>query len=57
MMALGAYMYATEHSIQHLTPNQIDLANKVIAVLSPIEEITKSISTDTTSSSVIIPFI
>ena len=40
-----------------LTPYQLDLIGKVIAVLNPIEEITKSISTDAASVSLIIPFI
>ena len=38
-MALGAY--AMEYTIPQLTPHQLDLANKVIKVLSPIEEITQ----------------
>ena len=54
-MALGAY--ATEHSITQLTSNQLDLITKTVKVLSPIEEITNSISTDEASASVIIPFI
>ena len=54
-MALAAY--ATEYAIPQLTPNQLDLASKVIAALNPIEEITKSVSTDAASASLIIPFI
>ena len=53
--ALGAY--ATEHSITQLTSNQLDLITKTVKALSPIEEITNSISTDEASASVIIPFI
>ena len=41
-MALAAY--ATENSIPQLTPNQLDIAGKVIAALSLIEEITKAVS-------------
>ncbi len=54
-MALAAY--STEGSIPSLTPNQLNLISKVIAVLNPIQEITKSISTDAASLSLIIPFI
>ena len=54
-MALAAY--STENNIVQLTSNQLDLINKSIAVLSPVEEITKSISTDQASVSLIIPFI
>ena len=54
-MALAAY--STEGNIPPLTPYQLDLIGKVIAVLNPIEEITKSISTDAPSVSLIIPFI
>ena len=43
--------------ISQLTSNQLDLVNKVISALSPIEEITRSISTDAASVSLIIPFI
>ena len=54
-MALAAY--ATEYAIPQLTPNQLDLTSKVIAALHPIEEITKSDSTDAASASLIIPVI
>ena len=54
-MALAAYV--TECNISQLTSNQLDLVNKVIPALSPIEEITRSISTDAASISLIIPFI
>ena len=56
-MALAAY--ATEYAIPqlHVTPNQLDLTSKVIAALHPIEEITKSVSADAASASLIIPFI
>ena len=54
-MALAAY--STECDIPTLNTHQLDLISKVIAVLSPIEEITKSISTDEASVSLIIPFI
>ena len=40
-----------------LTPYQLGLISKVIAVLNPIQKITKSISTDAASVSLIIPFI
>lgn len=34
---------ASENNISWLTPNQLIIANKVIKVLTPIEEMTKSI--------------
>lgn len=54
-MALGAY--ATEHQIPQLTQNQLNLADKVVKVLAPIDEVTKSISEDVAAVSVIIPFV
>ena len=55
-MALAAY--ATKHgSIMMLTPNQVELMRKIIAALEPAEEITKMISTDATSISVLIPLV
>ena len=55
-MALAPY--ATEYGdIQQLTPNQLDLIGKLVKVLCYIEEITKSISCDAASVSLIIPFI
>ena len=55
-MALAAY--ASEYAIQQLTQNQLNIANKATKVLAPIEEVTKSISADTTAVvSVIIPFV
>lgn len=50
--------YATEYGgIPQLTPNQLDIASKVVAVLGSVEEITKSISTEEASVSLIIPFV
>ena len=55
-MALATY--ATEHGgITMLTPNQIELTRKIIAAPEPVEEITKMISTDAASISVLIPLI
>jgi len=54
-MALAAY--ATEYSIPQLTANQLDVVGKVIAALSPIEEIMKAASADAASVSLIIPFV
>ena len=54
-MALAAY--TTEGKISQLTPTQLDIINKTIAVLSPIEEITQSISSEAASTSLIIPFV
>ena len=51
--------HTIEHmaSIVHLTSNQLDHINKGSTALSPFEEITKSISTDQSSASLITPFI
>ena len=54
-VALAAY--ATEHGIAQLSAQQLDLANKVVAALLPVEEITKSISADAASVSVVLPYI
>lgn len=54
-MAIAAY--ATEHSIVQLTAHQLQLATKIVAVLSPIEEMTKSTSADAASISVVLPFV
>ena len=52
-MSLAAY--GSDRSIPVLTATQLDIANKVINVLSPVEEITKGISKDTTCILMIIP--
>ena len=50
--------YATEHgSITMLSPNQIELTRKLITALESVEEITKMISTDIASISVLIPLV
>ena len=55
-MALAAY--TTEYGdVRQLTNSQLDLAGKVVKVLGCVEQITKSISTDAVSISLIIPFI
>ena len=54
-MALPAY--ATEHSIVQLTSHQLELVTKVVAALSPTEAVTKSISADAASVSVVLPFV
>lgn len=54
-MALAAY--SVENNIPQLTSNQLDLVNKLITLLTPVEEITQSISSDDSSASVIIPFV
>ena len=46
--------YSSEYGI---TAHQLDLVNKIIAALTPVEEITKSISAKAASASAIIPFI
>ena len=50
-MALAAYAA----SIQQLLSHKLDLLKKCIEVLDPIEEITRSISADLASISIIIP--
>jgi len=54
-MALAAY--DSDGSITVLTSMQLDIATKVISILSPIEEITKKISADTSIISQIIPLV
>ena len=49
--------YATEIGIVTLSPTQLDLAEKIVAVLSPIEQLTKSISADCASIFFVIPFV
>uniref|UniRef100_A0A1X7UMN8 Uncharacterized protein n=1 Tax=Amphimedon queenslandica TaxID=400682 RepID=A0A1X7UMN8_AMPQE len=54
-VALAAY--STENNITQLINNQLDLINKLIILLSPIEEITQSISSSNSCASVIILFV
>ena len=54
-MALAAY--STEYDLVQLSSHQLDLINKIVAALSPVEEITKSVSANAASVSAIIPFI
>ena len=54
-MALAAY--AAENNIQQLTPSQLEIARKMALVLSPVEEVTKSIGKETATLSVVIPYI
>ena len=54
-MALAAY--ATESDIPILSATQLDLAEKIVATLLPIDELTNSVSADSASVSVIIPFV
>ena len=54
-MALGAY--SAQHDIPQLTANQFDLINKLINILTPIEDITQSISSEGSSLSIVIPFV
>ena len=49
--------YATETGIVTLSPTQLDLAEKIVAALSAIEQLTKSISADCASVSLVIPFV
>ena len=54
-MSLAAY--ATQYSIPQLTANQLDLVGKVITASSPIEEMTKAVSANAASVSLIIQFV
>ena len=54
-IALGAY--SAQYEISQLTAHQFDLINTVITVLTPIEDITQSISSDRSIISVVIPFV
>jgi len=54
-MALAAY--ASETGIVTLSPAQLHLLDKIISLLSPIEELTTSTSADCASISLIIPFV
>ena len=54
-MALA--VYSTEYDLVQLSSHQLDLANKIVAALSPVEEITKSILANAASVSAIILFI
>ena len=55
-MALAAYCAETGN-IQQLTPHQLELMKKCVDILSPVEEITRSISADMASISIVIPYI
>ena len=46
-----------EYDIPQLSAHQLELANKIMKVLYPVEEITQCVSADAVSVSVIIPFI
>ena len=54
-MALAAY--STESDTPILSATQLDLAEKIVAALLPIDELTNSVSADSASVSVIIPFV
>ena len=54
-MSLAAY--AIETGIVTLSSTKLDLTEKIIAALSPLEELTKSVSADCASVSLIIPFV
>ena len=54
-MAFAAY--STESDLPALTARQLELTEKIIAVLSPIDEITNSVYSSSVSVSVIIPFV
>ena len=53
--ALAAY--AADNNIQHLTANQLEMARRMVLVLSPVVEITQAISKETATLSIVIPHI
>jgi len=53
--ALAAY--GVDGSIPLLTTSQLDAANKVVKVLKPLEEVTKCISKDDATISLVIPLL
>ena len=55
-MALAAYS-AENGSIQQLSAHQLGLVKKCVDILSPIEEVTRSISAKLASISIVIPYI
>ena len=54
-VALAAY--AADNNIQHLTSNQLEMARRLVLVLSPVVEITQAISKETVMLSNVIPHI
>ena len=54
---MSLVVYATETRIVTLSPTQLDLAEKIVDALLPIEELTKSISVDFASVSLVILFV
>ena len=54
-MELGAY--SAQHDIPQPTANQFDLINKLVNILTPIEDITQSISSEASLISIVIPFV
>ena len=52
---MALVVYSTESDLPALTARQLELAEKIIAALSPIDEITNSVSSS--SVFVIIPFV
>ena len=55
-MVLASYC-AESGTTQQLTPYQLELMKKGVDILSPIEEITDSISADLASISIVNPYI
>ena len=55
-MALAAY--PTENSsIKQLSSHQLDIIKKIIEIFAPIEKITRSISANLASISIVIPYL
>ena len=47
-------IYAAENNISQLTPIQLEIAKRVNLVLSPVEEVTQSISNETATLSLLL---
>ena len=48
---------AENNSVQQFSSHQLDIMKRVIEILAPVEEITRSISTDLAAISIVIPYI
>ena len=55
-VALAAYS-TEKYEIQHLSSHQLEIIQKVITVLKPVEDIIQSISSEKASVSIIIPYV
>ena len=56
-VVLAAYSTTENDDISQLSSHQLDIIQKVITVLKPVEDITQPISSDKASISIIIPYV